>query len=66
MVDGAGRWSLSDDALTIVEERAPSIQIFQVRLGDPGGSTVRILGPDRMLVRAPGAPGTVFYRCERG
>lgn len=69
MGDGSGRWALSGSTLTIAQETAPSISYMQVRLGDPGPSTVRKHGPNEMQVdwaggiEAGGAGGR-FIRCN--
>jgi hypothetical protein len=64
MGDGGGRWSLSGNRLTIVEQRPPGIQFMRVRLGDPGPSTIRKLGADLIEVRweGGGLPSR-FVRC---
>jgi hypothetical protein len=64
MNDGYGRWSLSGSTITISEERPPSMQFMQVRLGDPGTATLVRKGPNEILVKAPGLAGTIFYRCR--
>ena len=69
MGDGSGRWALRDSTLTITQETAPSIRYMQVRLGDPGPSTVRKLGPNEMQVDwgggiTAGGAGGRFVRCN--
>lgn len=63
MADGFGRWSLSGNTLTVVEEQAPSVQLFQARLGDGGSSKVTIIDADTVFVQWRGSPGAKFYRC---
>ena len=63
MGEGGGRWSLAGDRLTIVEEQPPGIQFMQVRLGDPGTSTLRRLGPDALEARPEGGPPSGYGRC---
>ena len=63
MGDGGGRWSLVGDRLTISEARRPGIQLMQARLGDPGISILRRLGPDRLEARPEGGPPSAYGRC---
>jgi hypothetical protein len=64
MTDGFGTWSLSGDILTVVQKRAPSAQIFQARLGDPGESRVTIIQANTLSVTWLGGGSSRFYRCR--
>ena len=64
MGGGYGRWSLLGAALTIHEEGRPSVDYMQVRLGDPGPSTVRKIGANEIEVRWGTGLESRFVRCN--
>jgi|GEM_PF-5747380 len=64
-MDGAyGRWSFAWNTLRIEQLHPPRVHYMQVRLGDPGPSRVKKVGPDSIFVQWPGSPGWTFYRCD--
>jgi hypothetical protein len=64
MNDASGRWSLSGDFLMIVQEKQPSIHIFQARIGDAGRSRVKVVGPNTISLSWIDGGGTApFYHC---
>lgn len=64
MADGAGRWSLTGDVLTVVGERAPSVQYFGLRLGDPGIYRVRFIDQNKISVQSNNGRANFYQRCN--
>jgi len=64
MNDGSGRWSFEGDSLTIVEQKPPSVRIFQARIGDAGRSRVEKVGPTTISVSWDGGGKAQFHLCD--
>ena len=64
MNDASGRWSLTGNLMTTVERKAPSVRIFQVRLGEPGRSRIDVVGPTTISVHSDGGSPGLFYLCD--